>query len=386
MPRSHEEKGLLFPAIRPRGWCKNGQDFPVDFSEPRIPLAAYDELGVPTMGQELDRGRLAAARDREIETRSAQAKVADLHSVEPRRQDRLEPKGPGSRRHQLRLGAGIAAREKGDLMSPRHQLFGEIADDALRTSVERRRHALAERRHLGDPETAAHDAVESEDSGASSARVRITGVSIGQSSSASGGMLTRRASTGPVTSVKPSETTRSPTLLRATAGGFSCTTRSTHHFSCSSAYLIAQRPMRRIPGSPVVRVAVVIVEPRLVLPGYLAVGLVRRGFLDPLLREVDHERLLARGDAAQPCRGEEHFATRKPVPRLHHHVAGLEVRVAEQDVAHLADLAVGGEDGVVEHVLNAPQHESVSFWIANVATETKVARSMPGAHCQARIG
>src|SRR5215469_4926094 len=48
-------------------------------------LAAHDELGVPTTAQELDGGRLAAARDREIETRSAQTKVADLHPVEPRR-------------------------------------------------------------------------------------------------------------------------------------------------------------------------------------------------------------------------------------------------------------------------------------------------------------
>src|SRR5262252_8088292 len=262
---------------------------------------------------------------------------------------------------ELDRGRLAAAREKGDLMSPHHQLFGEIADDALRTSVERRRHALVEGRHLGYPETAAHDAVESEDSGASSARVRITGVSIGQSSSASGGMLTRRASTGPVTSAKPSVTTRSPALPRATAGGFSCITRSTHHFSCSSAYLIAQRPIRRFPGSPVVRVTVVIVESRLVLSGYLGVGLVRRGFLDPLLRQVDHERLLARSDRAQPCRGEEHFATGKPVAGLHHDVAGFEVRVAEQNIAHLADLAVGGEDGVVEHVLNAPQHHRTLF-------------------------
>src|SRR5262249_50503609 len=181
----------------------------------------------------------------------------------------IEPEGALRGRHQLRLGAGISAREKGDLMSPRHQLLGEIADDALRPSVERRRHPLVERRHLSDPKTAAHDAVESEESGASSARVRITGVSIGQSSSASCGMLTRRASTGPVTSAKPTVTTRSPTLPRATAGGFSCTTRSTHRFSCSSAYLIAQRPMGCFPRSPVVRVAVVIVESRLVLPGYL---------------------------------------------------------------------------------------------------------------------
>src|SRR5215475_2437156 len=159
----------------------------------------------------------------------------------------IEPEGAGSGRHQLRLGAGIAAREKGHLMSTRHQLLGEIADDPLRTSVERRRHPLVERRHLRDPETAAHDAVEREESGASSARVRMTGVSIGQSSSASAGMLTRRASTGPLTSVKPSVTTRSPALPRATAGGFSWTTRSIHHFSCSSAYLIAQRPMS---GSP----------------------------------------------------------------------------------------------------------------------------------------
>src|SRR5215469_6495500 len=53
-------------------------------------LAAHYELGVPTTGQELDGGRLAAARDREVETRSAQAKVADLHPVEPRGQDRLD--------------------------------------------------------------------------------------------------------------------------------------------------------------------------------------------------------------------------------------------------------------------------------------------------------
>src|SRR5262249_12384094 len=115
------------------------------------------------------------------------------------------------------------------------------------------------------------------------------------------------------------------------------------------------------PRSPVVRVAVVIVESRLVLPGYLAVWLVRRGFLDPLLGQVDHERLLARGDRAQPCRGEEHFATGKPLAPLPPHVAGLEVRVGGQGVAYLGDLAVGGEDCVVEHVFNAPQHYRTLF-------------------------
>src|SRR5215510_1535579 len=128
-------------------------------------------------------------------------------------------------------------------MPPGYQFLGEIAHDTLRTPVERRRHLLVERRDLGDPEQAAHEAVEREESGASSARVRITGVSIGQSSSASAGMLTRRASTGPLTSVKPSVTTRLAALPRATAGGLSWITRSTHHVSCSSAYLIAQRPM-----------------------------------------------------------------------------------------------------------------------------------------------
>src|SRR5262249_53230996 len=159
----------------------------------------------------------------------------------------VEPQGAGGGRHELRLGARGAAREQCDLVPPSHELFGEIADDALRAPVERRGHPLVERRHLGDPEPAAHDAAAREESGASSTRVRITGVSIGQSSNASARMPTRRATTGPLTSVKPSVTTRSPALPRATAGGRSWSTRSTQHFSCSSAYLIAQRPMS---GSP----------------------------------------------------------------------------------------------------------------------------------------
>src|SRR5262245_7323670 len=264
----------------------------------------------------------------------------------------VEPQGAGGGRHELRFGARVAAREEGDVVPPGHQLLGHIADDALRAPVERRGHPLVERRDLGDPEPPTHDAAAREESGPSSARVRITGVSIGQSSSASAGMLTRRASTGPLTSVKPSVTTRLPALPRATAGGLSWITRSTHHVSCSSAYLIAQRPM----VSPVVRVAVVVMEARLVLAGDLGVQLVRRSFLDSLLGQVDHEGLLSRGDRAQPRRGEQHLAASQPAAGVHYHVADLEVGVAEQDVAHVADLAVGGEDGVVEHVLDASKH------------------------------
>src|SRR6266511_5638054 len=91
-----------------------------------------------------------------------------------------------------------------------------------------------------------HD-VEIEESGPISARVRMTGVSLGQSLRAAAGMLALRASTGPVTPSKPSVTSRPPTFSRHTAGGASWRTTSTHHLSLTSAYLMAQSPMASPP-------------------------------------------------------------------------------------------------------------------------------------------
>src|SRR3990172_680089 len=90
--------------------------------------------------------------------------------------------------------------------------------------------------------------VDNDESGASSTRVRMTGVSLGQSFSASGGMLALWTRTGPMTQSKPSATTRPPTCSRRTSGGASCSTRSTHHLSSASEYFMPQRPIAAPPS------------------------------------------------------------------------------------------------------------------------------------------
>src|SRR5712691_9593965 len=189
-----------------------------------------------------------------------------------------------------------------------------------------------------------------EESGPSSARVRITAVSLGQSLSAVGGMLAFRARTGPVTPSNPSVTTCSPTFSRRMAGGASCSTTSTHHFSSMSAYLIPHSPMAHRPRDshrsplPVVGPPVVVVQPRLVLARDIDIRIIGGRLLDPLLVDVDHDHFLLGGHRAEPGRGQQHLATRQPAARVDDEIAGLEVRVAQQNVDDVSDLAIGGQD------------------------------------------
>src|SRR5439155_8810255 len=206
----------------------------------------------------------------------------------------IEAQGVRRGRHQRGPRARISAGKEGDLMSAPDELLGEIGDDALGASVERRGHTLVKRRDLRDAERANHeppsDACEQtlwrkssheedvEESGPSSARVRITAVSLGQSLSAVGGMLAFRARTGPVTPSNPSVTTCSPIFSRRMAGGSSCSTTSTHHFSSISEYLIPHSPMRHRPSAgsrlPVVRPPVIVVQARLVFAGDRGIGII----------------------------------------------------------------------------------------------------------------
>src|SRR5439155_7329807 len=50
----------------------------------------HDELGVAPSREQLHGRRLAAARDRKIETRVAKTKVADVDPVEPRGENRID--------------------------------------------------------------------------------------------------------------------------------------------------------------------------------------------------------------------------------------------------------------------------------------------------------
>src|SRR5712691_10699718 len=69
----------------------------------------------------------------------------------------IEAQGARRGRHQLGPGPRIPAREEGDLMSSADELLGEIGDDALGASVERRGHALVQRRDLGDAQRSDHE-------------------------------------------------------------------------------------------------------------------------------------------------------------------------------------------------------------------------------------
>src|SRR4029077_10702090 len=94
----------------------------------------------------------------------------------------IEAQGAGRGGHELGLGPRVAAREERHVVPALDQLLREIADNPLRPSVESGRHPLVEGGDLRDAEAPAHDEVDSEESGPSSALVRMTGVSAGQSS------------------------------------------------------------------------------------------------------------------------------------------------------------------------------------------------------------
>ena len=70
---------------------------------------------------------------------------------------RIEPQAGARARPQLRARARIRRREERHLMAQSDQLLGEVRNDALRSSVELRRHAFVERGDDGDAQAARGD-------------------------------------------------------------------------------------------------------------------------------------------------------------------------------------------------------------------------------------
>ena len=63
---------------------------------------------------------------------------------------RIKPQRDFARGLEPRGSARIAAREKGHLMPPPHEFFGEIGNDPLRSAVQARRAAFGEGGDLGN--------------------------------------------------------------------------------------------------------------------------------------------------------------------------------------------------------------------------------------------
>jgi hypothetical protein len=94
------------------------------------------------------------------------------------------------------------------------------------------------------------------------------------------------------------------------------------------------------------------VQPRLVVASEIGVRLVLGRLLDALLLDVHDHRLPLGGHAADPGGGEHHLLAGEPVAGVDDEVAQLHLTVVHDEIADAADLPVGGEDPIVEHVLD----------------------------------
>src|SRR4029453_5676550 len=98
---------------------------------------------------------------------------------------------------------------------------------------------------------------------------------------------------------------------------------------------------------PVRRIAVVLVDPGLVVAVEHVLLGVLWPLLDPLPVDVHDHDLLVGMDAADPRGGQRHLLARQPSPGIDNQVAKLEI-VVDREVHGLADFPVRGLDAVPE--------------------------------------